>query len=146
MPVPGRDQTLVTGNGGPSGTGKKPTVEPVFPPPGKNIHIILVYCIILILNTVVILNDSFRSRIFLVFIQDINPTNKATNLEKSSPYWGVSPENDENSEGSHDSRENGNNNSTAIIINDFDNSKQKYKNSLINTGIVDSENNIIYVL
>jgi hypothetical protein len=32
-PVPGKDQTLVTGNGGPSGTGKRPTGEPVLPPP-----------------------------------------------------------------------------------------------------------------
>lgn len=32
-PVPGKDQTLVTGNGGPSGTGKRPAGEPVLPPP-----------------------------------------------------------------------------------------------------------------
>lgn len=31
--MPGRDQTIITGNGGPSGTGKKPSGEPVFPPP-----------------------------------------------------------------------------------------------------------------
>eukprot|EP01038_Epipyxis_sp_PR26KG_P009263 gene9263-12478_t len=31
--VPGKDQSIVTGNGGPSGTGKKPTGEPVLPPP-----------------------------------------------------------------------------------------------------------------
>lgn len=33
VPTPGQNQALVTGNGGPSGTGKRPTGEPVFPPP-----------------------------------------------------------------------------------------------------------------
>lgn len=33
VPNPGQNQALVTGNGGPSGTGKRPTGEPVFPPP-----------------------------------------------------------------------------------------------------------------
>jgi hypothetical protein len=33
MQPPGRDQTIVTGNGGPSGTGKKTVGEPVLPPP-----------------------------------------------------------------------------------------------------------------
>ncbi len=32
-PVPGQNQQLVTGMGGPSGTGKRPTGEPVLPPP-----------------------------------------------------------------------------------------------------------------
>lgn len=31
--VPGKDQTIVTGNGGPSGTGKRPTGESILPPP-----------------------------------------------------------------------------------------------------------------
>lgn len=31
--APGKDQVIVTGNGGPSGTGKRPTGEPVLPPP-----------------------------------------------------------------------------------------------------------------
>jgi hypothetical protein len=31
--VPGKDQIIVTGNGGPSGTGKRPTSECVLPPP-----------------------------------------------------------------------------------------------------------------
>lgn len=30
---PGKDQTIVTGNGGPSGTGKRPSGEPILPPP-----------------------------------------------------------------------------------------------------------------
>lgn len=33
VPAPGTNQTIVTGNGGPSGTGKRPTSEPVFPAP-----------------------------------------------------------------------------------------------------------------
>jgi hypothetical protein len=32
-PVPGQNQLVVTGMGGPSGTGKRPTGEPVLPPP-----------------------------------------------------------------------------------------------------------------
>lgn len=32
-PAPGKDQTVVTGNGGPSGTGKRPSGDPVLPPP-----------------------------------------------------------------------------------------------------------------
>ena len=31
--MPGKDQIIVTGNGGPSGTGKRPVGEPVLPPP-----------------------------------------------------------------------------------------------------------------
>ena len=33
LPTPNSNQTIVTGNGGPSGTGKKPSGEPVFPAP-----------------------------------------------------------------------------------------------------------------
>lgn len=33
MQPPGKDQTIVTGGGGPSGTGKRTTGEPIFPPP-----------------------------------------------------------------------------------------------------------------
>lgn len=33
LPTPRADQQIVTGNGGPSGTGKRPAQEPVFPPP-----------------------------------------------------------------------------------------------------------------
>lgn len=33
IPTPGSHQTLVTGNGGPSGTGKRPAGEPILPPP-----------------------------------------------------------------------------------------------------------------
>jgi len=33
VPTPGQNQALITGNGGPSGTGKRPTGEPLFPPP-----------------------------------------------------------------------------------------------------------------
>jgi len=32
-PTPGKDQSIVTGNGGPSGTGKRPAGESVLPPP-----------------------------------------------------------------------------------------------------------------
>ena len=35
IPTPGVNQTIVTGNGGPSGTGKKPTGDTIFPPPGN---------------------------------------------------------------------------------------------------------------
>ena len=31
--MPGKDQTIVTGNGGPSGTGKRPVGESILPPP-----------------------------------------------------------------------------------------------------------------
>jgi hypothetical protein len=33
IPTPGKDQSIVTGCGGPSGTGKRPAGEPVLPPP-----------------------------------------------------------------------------------------------------------------